>query len=357
MTGKLPALLAAAALAGGTGGAAIVTAIDQPASAASRTATTPTSTVAATSSSTTSSAAAVYRAVKEGVVDVKASGVSSSRSDQGWPYGQPQSSSSTAEGSGFVIDTRGDIVTNDHVIAGASKIVVTFADGSTATARLVKADASSDLAVLRVTVAASRLHPLALADSSTVQAGDSVLAVGSPFGLEQSLTSGIVSATGRSIDAPDNATIAGAIQTDAPINHGNSGGPLLNAAGQVIGVNSQIASESGGSDGVGFAISSNTVKSVVGQLIAGKSVQHASLGVVIGDAAGGAKVGSVTSGSGAAAAGLKAGDVITAVDGTRVDTADALAAAIASHQPGDHVRSTFRRGTATQTVTATLGTR
>ena len=338
MTRKtLPALLAAAALAGGTGGAAIVAAIDQPAVAA----TTPTTTSTTAATTASSSAAAIYRAVREGVVDIKVSGVRSS----------------TAEGSGFVLDTKGDIVTNEHVVDGASKIVVTFADGSSATARLVKADASSDLAVLRVTVSAARLHPLTLADSSTVQPGDSVLAVGSPFGLEESLTAGIVSATGRSIDAPNHATIAGAIQTDAAINHGNSGGPLLDAAGQVIGVNAQIASQSGGSDGVGFAIASDTVKSVVSRLTAGQSVEHASLGVVVGDGSGGATVGSVTAGGAAAAAGLRAGDVITAVDGTAVADADALAAAVAGHQPGETVRLTLRRGSDTSDVTATLGSR
>jgi putative serine protease PepD len=335
MTRKsLPVLLTAAALAGGTGGAAIVTAVDQPAVAATSTAAPATSAAPVASSSAT----AVYRAVREGVVDVKVG---------------------TAEGSGFVIDTKGDIVTNEHVVGGASRIVITFSDGTSATARLVKADASSDLAVVRVTVAASRLHPLTLANSSSVAVGDEVLAVGSPFGLEGSLTTGVVSATGRTIDAPDHAAIPGAIQTDAAINHGNSGGPLLDADGQVIGVNSQIASDSGGSDGVGFAIASNTVKSVVSRLIAGQTVEHASLGVVVGDGSGGAKVGSVTAGGAASTAGVRSGDVITAVDGTPVSGADALAAAVAGHQPGDSVRLTLVRsgGGGSAQVTATLGTR
>ena len=325
MTRKtLPTLLAAAALAGGTGGAALMAAIDQPAVAASETTTTTTA--------ASSSAAAIYRAVRECVVDVKVSG---------------------AEGSGFVVDTQGDIVTNEHVVEGASRIVVTFSDGTSATARLVKADASSDLAVLRVTVPTARLHPLKIADSSSVAVGDEVLAVGSPFGLEGSLTTGVVSATGRSIDAPNDATIAGAIQTDAALNHGNSGGPLLNSAGEVIGVNAQIASESGGSDGVGFAIASDTLRS----LTTGQAVEHASLGVVVGDGSGGATVGSVSSGSAAAAAGLRSGDVITAVDGTPVADGDALAAAVSAHQPGDTLRLTLRRDGATSVVTARLGTR
>jgi putative serine protease PepD len=347
----LPALLAAAALAGGTGGAAVVSAVDRPATATATT----TRLVASNTVGTTSTASQIYRRAAAGVVDVKATGV---YNGQGLtPYGQPQSSTSTAEGSGFVLDTAGDIVTNQHVVDGATKIVVTFSDGRSATARLVRSDTSSDLAVLRVSVAAASLHPLALADSSAVAVGDGVLAVGSPFGLEQSLTAGIVSATGRSIDAPNHATIAGAIQTDAAINHGNSGGPLLNSAGQVIGVNAQIASESGGSDGVGFAIASNTVKSVVAKLVAGQSAQHASLGVVVGDGSGGATVGARTAGGAAATAGVRSGDVITAVDGTAVTGADGLAAAVAAHRPGDTVRLTLRRGGASTSVTATLAGR
>jgi putative serine protease PepD len=344
MTSKtLPTLLAAAALAGGTGGAAVVRTLDEPATAATR----------ATSTSTTGS---IYRAASAGVVDIKATGVQS-QSDGG-PYGQPPSSSGSSEGSGFVIDTKGDIVTNDHVIDGASSIKVTFSDGTTATARIVRSDASSDLAVLRVTVPASKLHPLTFADSSGVQVGDTVLAIGSPFGLDETLTEGIVSATGRSIEAENNATIAGAIQTDAAINPGNSGGPLLNQDGQVVGVNAQIASQSGGNEGVGFAIAANTVKSVVGKLVAGQTVDHASLGVVIGDASGGgAQVGSLSSGSAAGKAGVRSGDTITGVDGTAVAGADALAAIVASHQPGDTIRLSLRRDGKTREATVTLGSR
>jgi putative serine protease PepD len=358
MTRKtLPALLAAAALAGGTGGAAAVTAVQKPDTATASSAATTTSTVAAVGTTSSSAASTIYRRAAAGVVDIKATGIAST-GDGAMPYGQPQSSQSTAEGSGFVIDTKGDIVTNEHVVEGASKIVVTFSDGTRATAKLVKADASSDLAVLRVTVSASRLHPLTLADSSDVQVGDSVLAIGSPFGLEQTLTSGIVSATGRSIDAPNHATIADAIQTDAAINHGNSGGPLIDADGEVIGVNAQIASNSGGNEGVGFAIGSNTVQSVVGQLVAGRTAEHPSLGVVVGDGATtGAQIGSVTSGGAAKAAGVKPGDVVTAVDGAAVANADALAAAVSAHQPGDTVHLTLRRDGNAATVSATLGTR
>lgn len=186
------------------------------------------------------------------------------------PFGRSQAAQ--AEGSGFVSDRSGDIVTNAHVVQGASSIVVTFADGSKAAATIVGSDASTDLAVIHVDVAADALHPLTLADSSAVRVGDAVVAIGSPLGYTESITSGIVSAVGREIEAPNGSTIKDAIQTDAAINSGNSGGPLINASGEVIGVNAQINSSSGGSDGVGFAIPSSTVKSVVAQLLGGESL-------------------------------------------------------------------------------------
>jgi putative serine protease PepD len=166
-------------------------------------------------------------------------------------------------GSGFVIDGKGDILTNDHVVAGASGIRVGFSGGSTYPATVVGADAGSDLAVVRVDAPASALHPLAFDGSSSVVPGDPVYAIGNPFGLDRTMTAGIVSATGRDIQAPDGLTIPNSIQTDAPINHGNSGGPLLDANGRVVGVNAQI--EGGTVDanvGVGFAIPSDTARSV-----------------------------------------------------------------------------------------------
>src|SRR5439155_3723296 len=187
-----------------------------------------------------------------------------------------------------------------------------------------------DLAVIKVNAPSSLLHPLSLADSSTVQVGDDVVAIGSPFGLEGTITSGIVSALHRDITAPNNFTITNTIQTDAAINHGNSGGVLLNMAGDVIGVTAQIDSESGGNDGVGFAIPSNTVRSVVSQLIAGNNVQRGYLGVHIqtipSDAASqlkvpaGAEITSVVSGSPAAKAGLQAGKGSQIVNGQQYAT-------------------------------------
>jgi putative serine protease PepD len=299
---------------------------------------------------TTTGLVQLYKNVSPGVVDITVD------TTQSGGFGDQQA---TAEGSGFEIDTNGDIVTNQHVVAGANSITVRFKDGSTAKATLVGSDPSTDLAVIKVNVDASKLHPLSFGDSSTVQVGQPVAAIGSPFGLPESLTSGIVSALDRTITAPNNFSISGAIQTDAAINHGNSGGPLLNSDGQVIGVNSQIESDGGGNEGVGFAIPSNAVKNIASTLIAGKTVQHAYLGVTVGDSTSGAgaAIESVKSGTPADSAGIEAGDVVTKIDGVTVDNADDLTAKISAHQPGDKVTLTVTRSGATKTIDVTLGTR
>jgi putative serine protease PepD len=264
----------------------------------------------------------------------------------------------TAEGSGFVVDQNGEIVTNQHVVDGAGSIEVQFADGTKATAKVVGADASSDLAVIRVSgVDSSKLQPLTLGNSSGVEVGSSVVAIGSPYGLEGSVTAGVVSALGRSISAPNNYTISSAIQTDAPINHGNSGGPLLDSQGRVIGVNAQLESNSGENTGVGFAIPSNTVKSVVDQIVSGGKVSHPFVGLQLSDAEAGATVAAVTAGGPAADAGVQRGDVVTAVDGKPVDSSNAVVAAVQSHKAGDHVVLTVRRGSGTEQVHVTLGDR
>jgi putative serine protease PepD len=188
--------------------------------------------------------------------------------------------------------------------------------------------------------------------------GNTVVAIGSPFGLEQTVTAGIVSALHRQMTSPNNFTIDNSIQTDAAINHGNSGGPLINSSGQVIGVNAQIASDSGGNEGVGFAIPSNTAKSIVSQLIDSGKVEHAFLGVALQDATGaGAEISRVTANTPARRAGLRAGDVITQVDGKRIGTGDELRAAINAKSPGDAVSVTYRRGGETHTVRVTLANR
>jgi putative serine protease PepD len=338
-----PMTIAAVALAVGAGGgvgAAAIAARD-PAATTTTTVTAPAATLSpAAQTTTTRTLEQLYSALRPGVVDIKV------------VTGDGQ-----AEGSGFVLDTDGHILTNDHVVDGAKKITVTFSDKSTTSAQLVGADASSDLAVIKVDPSAAKLTPLTFADSSDAQVGDAVLAIGSPFGLQGTLTTGIVSALDRPIQAPDNFTIPGAIQTDAPINSGNSGGPLINADGKVIGVNSQIESQSGSNAGIGFAIASNTASTVAQQLVAGTKVQHAFLGASIGDGeTTGATIGRVTAGSPAAKAGLKADDLVTAVDGQTIDGADDLAAAVASHKPGDSVTFHVRRDGATQDVQVQLGT-
>jgi len=199
----------------------------------------------------------IYKRTHRGVVEIIA------RTAARTPFG---AQTQGAEGSGFVVSADGQIVTNEHVIDGATSITVRFWNGKSYTARVVESDPSLDLAVLKVDAPSSELHPLALADSNDVQVGDTVVAIGSPFGLNETVTSGIVSALDRHINGTNNATISGAIQTDAPINHGNSGGPLLSAQGRVIGVNSQIQSESGGSDGVGFAVPSSAVKQLLSRV-------------------------------------------------------------------------------------------
>ena len=211
--------------------------------------------------------------------------------------------------------------------------------------------------MLHVDAPASKLTPLALGDSSALAVGDGVVAIGNPFGLDDTVTSGIVSALDREISAPDGTPIEGAIQTDAAINHGNSGGPLFNLAGKVVGVTSQIQSDSGGSDGVGFAIPSDTVKNIADQLIAHGSVKHALLGVTIATASNGVGVSKVESGSGADKAGIKTGDVITAVDGKAVSSATSLRAIIGAHSPGDSLTLTVKRSGETKTFKVTLGTR
>jgi putative serine protease PepD len=286
---------------------------------------------------------AIYRRTQQGVVDIR---VGTSKG----PH---------AEGSGWVYDSRGDIVTNQHVVTGATSITVAFPDGKSYKGRLVGSDSSTDLAVVRVSAPSSELTPLQVGNSDAVQVGDAVVAIGSPFGLPGTVTSGIVSALHRSISAPNDFTIANSIQTDAPINHGNSGGPLLNDAAQVIGVNAQIQSDSGGNDGVGFAIPSNTVRSVAAQLIAGKTVAHAYLGVSVRDSSSplGAGLARVFPGTPAAKAGLKTGDVITSIEGHAVSGESDVSDAIGQLKPGNTITVTYERDGKSATATVTLGTR
>jgi putative serine protease PepD len=346
-------VVAAAALVGGGVGAGVVAlSHDGGAQTASSTTTT-----VVTGGSTTNvsngelTIGEVAQQDSKSVVEIDATQTGSSNFGSG-------SNSASAEGTGFVYDANGDIVTNDHVIDGAGSITVKFQDGSSYKATVVGKDPSTDIAVLHVDASSSELAPLTLANSDNVQVGDGVVAIGNPFGLDDTVTSGIVSALGRTITAPDGSSrISGAIQTDAAINHGNSGGPLLNMKGEVIGITSQIQSDGGGNEGVGFAIPSNLVKTIAGELISSGSAQHALLGIVPTDSASGVKVTSVEASSGAKKAGLKAGDVITELNGTKIENAAQLRTIISAAKPGDVVTLTVTRDGSTKTVKATLGSR
>jgi S1-C subfamily serine protease len=328
----------------------------------------------------------VFKRSAPGVVQVTSTQVVQVPADPffGNPFGQPQTQQQQALGSGFVIDKAGHIVTNYHVVQGAKQVEVSFSNNESVKARIVGVDPSSDLAVLQVKVSSRALTPLPLANSDAVRVGDSVVAIGNPFGLDRSVSAGIVSALQRQITAPNEFAIDHVIQTDAAINHGNSGGPLLNSEGQVIGVNSQI--ETGGSGqgnvGIGFAIPSNTVKTVVAQLIKNGKVQHAYLGIsavpITSDLARvfrlpvkeGLLVEGVQPGSGAAKAGLKAGttqvtlagesyklggDVIVSAEGIHVASLYRLRDVIAAKKPGDTIKLEIYRVDSTKTVDVKLG--
>jgi S1-C subfamily serine protease len=219
------------------------------------------------------SAGEIYRRDAPGVVFVHALGVTESQSAGEFLRGEG-GREGTASGSGFEIDGHGTVLTNWHVVENAAKVTVGI-DGRTVSARLIGKEPSADVAILRIASAGLTLHPLTLGSSSASQVGDPVLAIGSPFGLERTLTTGIISALHRRITAPDGTAIEGVLQTDAPINPGNSGGPLLNAVGEVIGINSQIeTSGGGGSVGIGFAIPIDTARRVVAKSAQGALASH-----------------------------------------------------------------------------------
>ena len=348
------ALVAAVGAGAGVGAYAVVDGTRSTSPAASPALVGATVQPAALKTTGSSSLVSLYKKTAPGVVDIVVATAGSGTSDSF--FGGPQQQATKAEGTGFVIDSKGDIVTNNHVVSGATSIKVNFPDGKSVKATLVGSDAGTDLAVIKVDPSSATLVPLTLGDSSTVQTGQAVFAIGSPFGLADSLSAGIVSATGRTIDSPSGRPIANAIQTDAAINHGNSGGPLLDANGQVIGVNSQIESESGGNDGVGFAIPVNTVKSVASQLVAGTKVTHPFLGVYLSDASGGgATITKLTTGGPADTAGIKVGDVITAVDSTPITSSSDLVTAISSDTVGQKVTITVNRNGSSQQIPVTLG--
>ncbi len=304
-------------------------------------------------------------------------------------------SGSSAQGSGFLVDGAGTILTNAHVITnvaesssvrGASIVYVEFRDGDRLPAKILGWDLFNDLGVIKVDPSGHAIEPVPLGDSAAVAVGAPVAAIGSPFGNQSSLTVGVVSATGRSIESLTSGyQIADAIQTDTPINRGNSGGPLFDAGGRVIGINAQIRTDSGAAEGVGFAIPINTARRALGQIVANGKATYAYIGVKTDDVTPGvarrygfgsprgALVVSVVSGSPAARAGLRGGtrstsfngrslllggDLIIGIAGKPVGSAEDVSRAVAEHSPGEKVAfSILRDGTDRKSVTVTLGTR
>jgi S1-C subfamily serine protease len=378
-----PVALAAAAF-GGAGGAVVV--------AVSGTGATKTTTVvqqaplastkdAASTRSAGLTPREIYKRDAPGVVFVRSEVVQRSQS----PFDMfPTEQRGEATGSGFVIDNSGDILTNAHVVDGAVKVTVQFSDSKTVTAKIVGKDTSSDLALLKVSPDGLDLKPLELGSAKDVQVGDPTIAIGNPFGLDRTLTTGVVSALQRRIQAPNGFAIRDVIQTDAAINPGNSGGPLLDAAGRVIGINSQIATGGNGEGnvGIGFAVPIDTAKDALSSLKQGKAVRRAQLGVTTATIDGSLKalnlpvssgvlVQDVQHGSPADKAGLRGGnisaqidgseihiggDIITKVDDKAVPTADDLATVIQGHKPGDTVKLTYLRDGREHSVDVRLGT-
>jgi S1-C subfamily serine protease len=299
--------------------------------------------------------------------------------------GFPQQRRQKALGSGFVIDKAGHIVTNFHVVDGAQTVEVSFSNRDSVKARVVGTDPSTDLAVLEVNVDAGALTPLDLGDSDVLRVGDSVVAIGNPFGLERSVTAGIVSALHRPLTAPNDFTIDDVIQTDAAINSGNSGGPLIDARGDVVGVNSAIATGNTGARGnvgIGFAVPINTVRDVASQLIEHGKVEHAFLGIGVQavdtevsrlfelPVKRGLMVVRVYDSSAADKAGLRAGtdevvvsgesyllggDILVAIDGRQVASGEDLRDVISARKPGDKLTIEAYRGTEKRSFEVTLG--
>jgi S1-C subfamily serine protease len=340
---KIGATVAFAALVGAALGIGGWEVLDDDGTQTAPAAVTTTESTPANASDTTRtfSVARLYRAASPSVVEVRA-----------------QSGAGAATGSGFVIDDQGRVVTNEHVIDGAGDVTVVTSDGKEHDARIVGSDRSTDIALLDVSDDAG-LSPLRLGSTASLSVGDPVIAIGSPFGLQGTVTSGIVSGLDREIQAPDGFPIDGAIQTDAALNSGNSGGPLLDSRGRVVGVNSQIESGSGGNVGVGYAVPVETVKNVVDQLLADGTAEHGYLGVQLSDPGteAGVPLAEVVEGGPAADAGLRAGDRILRVAGERVDAVSDVRSAVGARKPGSKIEVEVRRDGETRTITVTLGQR
>ena len=278
-------------------------------------------------------------------------------------------STSEGSGSGVILDTDGDILTNYHVIDGAESLSVTI-NGKSYTAEYVGSDSSSDLAVIKADLNGDAVTPMEVGDSDDLQVGDWVMTIGSPFGLEQSVSQGIVSALTRSSileNSSGNAIYTNLIQTDAAINPGNSGGALVNSKGQLVGIASLYSSSTESSASVGFAIPGNYAMNIANQILSGGEVLHAYIGLSMQTVnaqsaltkrlgvSQGAYVADVTDGGPAATAGIQKGDVITAIDDTQISSADGVILAVRSHSIGDTVKVTVMRGSDEKTFDVTLG--
>jgi S1-C subfamily serine protease len=354
-----------------------------------RTVTTPISApVDARESSGTNVVNQIYRHDGQGVAFIEATEPAEQSASPFNPFGEEeQRGGGIATGSGFLIDTEGHIVTNNHVVEGATKVEVKLGSSDVShEAEVVGTDPATDVALLKVDVPADQQHPLSLGDSSKVNVGDSVVAIGNPFGLDRTVTAGIISALQRQIQAPNGFSISHVIQTDAAINPGNSGGPLIDTAGNVIGINSQI--QTGGSNGnvgIGFAVPINTAREVVQQLEAHGEIKHAFIGISGGSVTPavakalklpvekGVLVNEVIKDGPADKAGVEGGDteatiegakvqlggdIITEVDGKPIGSMEDVINAVNSAQPGDKMELTLLRGNnETKHVTVTLGVR
>ena len=309
----------------------------------------------------------VYAAVNKSVVNI---------TTESEGYGFFGDEASTGTGSGFVIDKQGHVLTNFHVIQGAASVRVTLFDGSAAPARLVGQDASNDVVVLQIKVPAEKLIPVSFGDSSRVLVGQKIMALGNPFGLERTLTTGIVSSLDRSLKAKNGRMIKGIIQTDAAINPGNSGGPLLNSRGQVIGMNTAIISQVGQSAGISFAVPINSITRILQPLIQNGRVVRADLGITRVYATGeGLLVMALNEGGPAEQAGIQpaqikeeqlglflrryvdteTADLIVAIEHRRVKTVDDLLTEVEKHQPGQVVRVTVIRNGQPEDIPVKLG--
>ncbi|MGE5282266.1 MAG: S1C family serine protease [Chloroflexota bacterium] len=330
----------------------------------------------------------IYRRDGQGVAFIEATEAPEEAPSPFNPFGEQESrGGGIATGSGFVIDSQGHILTNNHVVEGATKITVKLgSSNATHTAEVVGTDPAGDIALLKVEAPADQLHPLALGDSSKVRVGDPVVAIGNPFGLDRTVTSGIVSALQRQIQAPNGFSIDHVIQTDAAINPGNSGGPLIDSAGEVIGINSQIETGGGGNGnvGIGFAIPINTARQVANEIEQNGKVEHAYLGINGGTITPalakavnlpvekGVLVAEVVKGGPADKAGLKGGsteatiegatfqlggDIIVEIEGQPIGSMEEVIEAVDAKKPGDKMELTVLRHGEKKTIDVTLGNR